>query len=141
MKQYYVLILAALLTACGDSDEIPKQEQYYPQQQPIQQPVYQQPQQPVIINQAPVAQDDDTVSDMLVGGLVGAAAANAFGGGNSGYNQYSNQSQHTRTIVRERIIQQPAPKKWGYRPTQVKAKAPQTRVISRSSKSSYSRRR
>lgn len=127
MKNYIVLLIAALLTACGDSEDLP-QQQIQPQQQyqeQYQQPFQQPTAAPVIINQQPpapmVQHDDDTMSDMLVGGLVGAAAANAMNGGNR---QYASQPQVTNThTIRERVVYRSNPKpvkKWNYRPTQVK---------------------
>lgn len=108
-----VLLAGSVLAGCGNNDNDvarvqPGQQQqpYQPQQQPQYadqsqygpqtQQQYQQPQQPVIINQAPA--QSSGVGDMIMGGALGYML------GSSG-----NNSSQVRERVVERHVQSPPP--------------------------------
>ena len=130
--KYLLIAFMIILTACGDSEQekLRKQEQALEQQQQqlfqnqqqlqqqIQQQQYQQPQQgyspqqPVIVQQpatqqAPVVvqQHDNTMSNMLLGGLIGHAIGSSGNSSNYhpapsyGYNQPRNVTNVTRNVT------------------------------------------
>jgi uncharacterized protein YcfJ len=154
MKKLLTLVLALSLIACSSEEEQKAQQEQQIQQQaqqiqqlqqqvaqqqsqpiqevqqvPAQQPVYvpQTAPAPVIVQSAPVPQHDSTMTDMMIGGLVGHAIGSSMNNNNGG-NYRSPAPVVNRTYVTKvtKVYNQP-------RPSYIKSKPASSKPVYRSS--------
>lgn len=134
MKKLALAVAVSLiLTGCGDK---PQQQNYPQQQAQYQQPQYQQPVQaaPVIVNQpaqAPVVvqQQDNTISNMLVGAMAAHTISNMMD---------NNNSRPVERVVEHRtvVVNQPNPVQQLAPPPSVQPVAPVAQPASVATKQS-----